>query len=184
MMIFGKHRGGSAAGDLGDGRALLYRGQRLTARISHQGSCRRVGVARRGSTLHIQAGPGHTEGDVEAALGRWYRKEARRLITDLVRVYTARAGATHKKIFIKDQKTRWGSCSRQGNLNFNFRLVMAPPDILEYIVAHEVCHLVHQNHSRDYWSLVASHYPRFREARKWLRSHGPALQGTFFLDTP
>ncbi len=179
--VFGSHKSPAAARrDIADGMEVPYLGQGLTLRISRLSSRRRVGISKRGGTLHIQAGPHHTGKDLEAALTGWYRMEARRVMEERVRACTARMGLNFKKIFIKDQKTRWGSCSSRGNLNFNFRLVMAPPEIVEYLVVHEVCHLVYPNHSRDYWALVESYYPRLREARKWLREHGPALHGQIF----
>jgi predicted metal-dependent hydrolase len=165
--------------ELREGMTGTYLGQKLTLKIS-QGPGRRVKVARRGGTLCLEAGPGHADADLRAALTGWYRQEARRVLTEKVRSFSALTGLKYKKVFIKDQKTRWGSCSRQGNLNFNFRLVLAPPEILDYLVIHEMCHLTHPNHSRDFWSLVGAYYPRFREARRWLKEQGPALQGELF----
>ena len=165
-----------------DGMQGLFRGGPLTLKVARSPRHKRVGVSRRGDILHLQAGLHHRRGELEAALARWYRKEARRVLTERVKEYAALMGVTYKKVFIKDQKTRWGSCSRQGNLNFNFRLVMAPDEILTYLVVHELCHRVHPNHSKAYWALVESYYPRCREARKWLREQGSALQGELFKE--
>ena len=84
-------------------------------------------------------------------------------------------GGTYNRITIRDQKTRWGSCSAKGTLSFNWRLMLAPPAILDYVVVHELCHLTHMNHSAAFWQAVESVYPDYRNARKWLKEHGQEL---------
>jgi predicted metal-dependent hydrolase len=76
---------------------------------------------------------------------------------------------------VKDQQRRWGSASAKGALNFNWRLVLAPPPVLDYVVVHELCHLLELNHSPRFWARVAAVLPDFRERQAWLREHGPAL---------
>lgn len=75
-------------------------------------------------------------------------------------------------IRIKNQRKRWGSCSSKNNLNFNWRLSMMPIEVIEYIVVHEMCHLIHINHSKDFWSLVAIYLPDYKERQKWVKDHG------------
>jgi predicted metal-dependent hydrolase len=75
------------------------------------------------------------------------------------------------KISIKDTKTTWGSCSSKGNISFCWRLVFAPKQVVEYVVAHEVCHLLEMNHSRKFWSAVENNYPGYEKHRKWLKKH-------------
>ncbi|MDE7257941.1 MAG: M48 family metallopeptidase [Lachnospiraceae bacterium] len=82
---------------------------------------------------------------------------------------------SYNRITIRDQKTRWGSCSARGTLSFNWRLMLAPPAILDYVVVHELCHLTHMNHSAAFWQKVESVYPDYRTARKWLKDHGQEL---------
>lgn len=84
-------------------------------------------------------------------------------------------GGIYHRITIRDQKTRWGSCSAKGTLSFNWRLMLAPPAILDYVVVHELCHLTHMNHSTAFWQAVAEVYPDYRTARKWLKDHGQEL---------
>ncbi|MBV8256340.1 MAG: M48 family metallopeptidase [Actinobacteria bacterium] len=84
-------------------------------------------------------------------------------------------GVAYERIQVRDQRTRWGSCSTRGTLSFNWRLVLAPLDVLDYVVVHELCHLREPNHSRRFWSLVESRRPAWREQRAWLRDHGPEL---------
>jgi hypothetical protein len=107
-------------------------------------------------------------------------REARRLargrIATVAEREAPRLGVTYSRIAIRDQRTRWGSCSSRGTLSFNWRLVLAPLEILEYVVVHELCHLREPNHSPRFWSLLESVRPRFRGERDWLVRHGWELQ--------
>ncbi|MBQ8597165.1 MAG: M48 family metallopeptidase, partial [Lachnospiraceae bacterium] len=82
---------------------------------------------------------------------------------------------TYEDIRIKDQKSRWGSCSSKGNLNFNWRIVMAPEPVCDYVVIHELCHLVHLDHSERFWKLVESICPGYEQYKKWLKTNGSRL---------
>jgi predicted metal-dependent hydrolase len=86
-------------------------------------------------------------------------------------------GVEYRRIRIGGQRTRWGSCSSRGTLSFNWRLVLAPPAVLDYVVVHELCHLRVPNHSRRFWALVELHRPHWRQQRQWLRDYGPELLG-------
>jgi predicted metal-dependent hydrolase len=103
------------------------------------------------------------------------RRTARRLVSQLARQEAERIGVTYGRIRIGGQRTLWGSCSPRGTLSFNWRLVLAPPEVLDYVVVHELCHLRVPNHSRRFWELVERHRPRWRVQRDWLRAHGPEL---------
>jgi predicted metal-dependent hydrolase len=106
----------------------------------------------------------------------WYRWAAKELFTERVQILAEQMGVKYQKIFIKNQKTRWGSCSSKGNLNFNMRLVMAPPEIVDYIIIHELAHLVEMNHSKSFWQLVEHHCPDYKKYLAWLKEHGTNLQ--------
>jgi predicted metal-dependent hydrolase len=114
--------------------------------------------------------------DRAAALERWYRREARRLLEAAVAREAARLGVVPARIAVRDQRTRWGSCSTRGTLSFNWRLVLAPPEILEYVVVHELLHLREHNHSKAFWALLDTHRPGWRAQWQWLREHGAELQ--------
>ena len=83
-------------------------------------------------------------------------------------------GLSCNKITVRDQKTRWGSCSSKGNLNLNYKLAYMPQKILDYVVVHELAHLRHMDHSREFWALVETYLPDFKECRKWLKENGSA----------
>lgn len=103
------------------------------------------------------------------------RLTARRLVSDLARVEAERIGVAYTRIRIGGQRTLWGSCSACGTLSFNWRLVLAPSEVLDYVVVHELCHRRVPNHSREFWALVERHRPDWRRQRDWLREHGPEL---------
>jgi predicted metal-dependent hydrolase len=105
----------------------------------------------------------------------WYRGRARSAITDAVVRDAERLGVRYTQLAVRDQRTRWGSCSSRGTLSFNWRLVLAPIEVLEYVVVHELCHLVQHNHSRAFWQLVEQARPGYGAERDWLRRHGPEL---------
>ncbi len=103
------------------------------------------------------------------------RRAARELVTMIADEEAEALGVAYSRIAVRDQRTRWGSCSPKGTLSFNWRLVLAPFDVLDYVVVHEVCHLREPNHSAGFWRLVAERRPGWREQRLWLREHGAEL---------
>lgn len=104
-----------------------------------------------------------------------FRAAARETIEARVAFFERVVGFQPRSIRIKGQKTRWGSCSARGILNFNWRLILAPPPVLDYVVVHELCHLAHLDHSRRFWARVGAVLPAYAEARSWLTEHGSTL---------
>lgn len=100
---------------------------------------------------------------------------AKQVIPDKVAYYARLMGVTYGRISIRRQKTRWGSCSREGNLNFNCLLTMAPPEVVDYVVVHELSHRREMNHSPRFWAQVENVIPDYRKPRKWLKEKGGAL---------
>ena len=103
------------------------------------------------------------------------RRSARELVSTVAQEEAGLIGVEYRRIRIGGQRTLWGSCSPRGTLSFNWRLVLAPPEVLDYVVVHELCHLRVPNHSRRFWELVERHRPHWRQQRDWLRVHGPEL---------
>lgn len=108
-------------------------------------------------------------------MDRRYRQAAREYFGKRCEYYLPFTGGSYERITIRDQKTRWGSCSSSGTLSFNYRLMFAPPRVLDYVVVHELCHLTHMNHSREFWNLVEEVMPEYQEYRSWLKQHGSEL---------
>ena len=106
---------------------------------------------------------------------KWYRDEASRYLSARVEHFAALHGLTYVRVGITSASTRWGSCSASGRLNFSWRLIMAPQDIIDYVVVHELAHTRFLNHSRAFWNCVGHLYPSFKIARAWLRKNGHLL---------
>ncbi|MCH5280357.1 MAG: M48 family metallopeptidase [Lachnospiraceae bacterium] len=111
-----------------------------------------------------------------------YRNGAKEYIPKRVSYFARMLSVSYGTITIRDQKTRWGSCSSKGNLSFNWRLILAPPQVLDYVVVHELCHRKEMNHSKRFWELVESIIPDYAAHRKWLKDNGNQLSLT--LPTP
>ncbi len=110
------------------------------------------------------------------ALEKRYRKAAKEYFPKRADYYAQVLGVHYERIRIAEQKTRWGSCSSKGTLSFNWKLMLAPPKVLDYVVVHELCHLKEMNHSRAFWSLVEQVMPDYKEYRTWLKENGNTLQ--------
>ena len=142
-----------------------YLGETLALRPQHG----RERVHRRGAALLVPAG------DPLPALERFYRRAARAEIGARLDAATARAGTSYSGLTIRGQRTRWASCSSEGAMSFNWRLLLAPAEILDYVVEHEVCHLQVMDHSRRFWALLEARVPDWRAHAAWLRRYGSTL---------
>jgi len=100
------------------------------------------------------------------------RREAQARISLLAQSEAAALGVHYSRLTVRGQRSRWGSCSSSGALSFNWRLVLAPHDVLDYVVVHEVCHLAEHNHGAGFWRLVEQRRPGYRESKQWLDDHG------------
>lgn len=114
--------------------------------------------------------PAFTDGEIEDLA-----QQALRVLPERAAYFAPLVGVTYGRITIRNQKTRWGSCSSKGNLNFNCRLMKAPASVLDYVIVHELCHRLEMNHSPRFWALVEQVMPDYRVHRKWLREHGSSL---------
>jgi predicted metal-dependent hydrolase len=148
------------------GDTVPYLGRTLAV-VSSPGRSR---VVRRGDVLFAPAGAERVP-----ALERWYRRAARAEIEPRLDRACAVAGTSYSRLTIRGQRTRWASCSRSGAMSFNWRLLLAPEAVLDYVVWHEVCHLEVMDHSARFWRLLASRSPGYREQVRWLRVNGATL---------
>lgn len=106
----------------------------------------------------------------------FYRKKASEIIHDRLQYFNEHYQFIYHRVTFRNQKTRWGSCSAKGNLNFNWRLAMAPIEVIDYVVVHELCHLEQMNHSPQFWALVSQLIPTYKVRRKWLREKSHLLE--------
>ena len=157
------------------GEDFFYLGRPYKLELTHEPRRVRPAVQLGEGTILVKA-PDCSPAVVKESLQGWYRWAAGRHIRMRVEHYQVRLGKYPGRITIREQKTRWGSCSARGNLNFNWRVMMAPPEIVDYLVVHELCHLVHLNHSPEFWALVATVIPDYKARKDWLRKNGPSLR--------
>lgn len=111
----------------------------------------------------------------QVAIERWYRRAARAEALPRLDAACAALGASYERLTVRGQRTRWGSCSASGAIAVNWRLLIGPPAVLDYVVWHEACHLVVLDHSPRFWDLLGTHLPGYEEPRRWLRRNGAAL---------
>ena len=155
---------------------LLLRGEAKKVEIlAEQGSLGRMRVVEESDRLLLLVPEGRAQ-EGRALLAPWLRGLARAEIEKTARQRATQMKLSYRAITIRDQKTRWGSCSNRGTLSFNWRLIMAPPHVLDYVVVHELAHLQQPDHSKEFWRLVEHYYPGHKKARAWLRSNAHLLR--------
>ena len=115
------------------------------------------------------------QSSVKQVLENFYRSRAREYLTERTDHYAERMAVEYEKLELRNQRTRWGSCSTGGTISLNWRLIMAPPDVVDYIVAHELAHLTEQHHGREFWQLVGEHIPDYKEKAEWLEQNSAKL---------
>jgi predicted metal-dependent hydrolase len=154
------------------GASLLFRGMHYVIR-SGEGRRAPVWIDRDAfrPTIRVEGSPEHSSRRVVD----WLKREARRRIDERVSCYAAQLGVRPRRITIRDTSSRWGSCSSARSLSFSWRLILAPPAVLDYVVAHEVAHLRELNHRPRFWKLVESLGPEIDESQAWLSEHGALL---------
>lgn len=156
------------------GGTVLFTG-RDHALVADGGRAARIGDG----VIHLPLSAPEKTGARLAAL---FKHEARARLHQASAHYADQVGREFSRITLRDTRSRWGSCSSTGGLMYSWRLVMAPPAVLEYVAAHEVAHLVHMDHSRAFWGQVAQIYPDYAAPRQWLRDHGTDLHRYRFRD--
>ena len=108
-------------------------------------------------------------------LVNWYLTEGSNLIKERISIYSKKLNLYPESITLKEQKTSWGTCSSKGNIYINWKILLAPLDIIDYVLVHELCHLKHMNHSKEYWSLVSTIFPNYKEKRNYLKENSLKL---------
>lgn len=154
-----------------NGEAFLYSGRNYSLHILLNSNIIRPKVELSDSKILITS-PSKDQEILKTALQKWYKKEASKLVMKRVDFYKPKFKAAPKEIKVKEQKRRWGSCTSKGNIYFNWRIIMAPSPVLDYIVVHEMSHLIQRNHSPGFWKLVEFIIPDYKDRKKWLRNYG------------
>jgi len=113
--------------------------------------------------------------DASKLFKAWYIERAKQKIVPQVRLYASQLGVQYNRIHISDLKYSWGSCTPRNNLNFNHRLIKAPPRVIEYVIVHELAHLIELNHTERFWSIVRTQIPDYLRAKEWLKGYGKLL---------
>lgn len=170
------------------GEKLLYIGEELELEIhslsrdkiqflgDYNFSSDLVRIVAKKVIVYINDNKHNTEDIIRDLIIKCYKREAEKLLKERTLYYSKIIGVRPNKITIKDQKTIWGSCSSKKNINYSYRLIMAPIDIIDYVVVHELCHLIHMDHSKEYWRSVELILPDYAERRLWLKLYGNTLK--------
>ncbi|NCB41470.1 MAG: M48 family peptidase [Clostridia bacterium] len=154
-----------------DGEAFSYLGQRYILQVRVHQKYKRLQVKIEERNLVVYTSKIEPE-STRAALEVWYKKQAMEVIKERIAYYQNVIQIKPSQIVVKKQQKRWGSCTSKHKLLFNFRCVMLPHSILDYIVVHELCHLLQLNHSKEFWRLVEEILPDYKQRKQWLRTHG------------
>ena len=161
-----------------DGQGFLYQGNTVELKIRRHPR-KTLLVSLIGSVLEVyipqELSDQACAPNIQAALLSWYKAQARRVFQDKLEFQAKRMQVSFQTFRVKEQKTRWGSCSSKGNLNLNWRIIMAPDRAIDYIIIHELAHLTHLNHFKQYWQRVAEFMPDYEYWRKWFKDHGQEL---------
>lgn len=155
---------------LTQGSYLLYLGEQYSIMYAHS---TQPMINLNQKTIVICLPPHSADLESAAAMLRsWYIRMAADLLMQKTVLWASRIGVKPSQVKIKDPKTRWGSCSSRRIINYNWRIIMAPENVIDYLVVHELCHLLVPNHSEAFWERVANYNPRFKDHRRWLTDNG------------
>jgi predicted metal-dependent hydrolase len=163
-----------------DGEAFLYLGKEYTLKIQRGSASENVAFCDNDIVVSITGDTAENENIDEEERAKTIKKILRgfyinrflEVIKDRIDNYAPKIGVYPKKVTIREQKTRWGSCSSKGNISLNWKLIMAPSKVIDYVIVHELCHMREMNHSKNFWNIVSEVCPDFKESQKWLKDNG------------
>jgi hypothetical protein len=156
--------------------SLLFQGRETRILVRRDGPARGARIEHRPGSITIQVAAAAGAETVRRGLVRWLRRQAREELTVRVKVRAREMHVEPGRMFVMGQRTKWGNCSRRRNLSFNWRLILAPPEVLDYLVVHELAHLLVPAHTAEFWLIVRSFCPRFEGHRQWLKEHAAKLR--------
>jgi len=165
--------------ELKDGDKILYIGREYILKIKKESGVKRPQIVLDESTATVILPENRADQkesvDLKHILKSWYKEQFKKVAGERIDIYSSKTGTIPVRVTIREQKTRWGSCSRKGNINLNWKLITAPLYVLDYVIVHELSHLKKMNHSKRFWSLVESIIPDYKAYRKWLKENGHSL---------
>jgi len=158
-----------------DGESFLFLGEHYDLRLHQQKSSPKVNKTSNELTLSGRINRLSTA-TIKKTLIDWYKQQAVSYLASRTQIWGEQMELTPRSITVKTYKARWGSCKISGDIQFNWKLMLAPPAVIDYVIVHELCHLEHHNHSATFWQLVSHHYPNVKQARRWLKDNGYRLE--------
>lgn len=158
-----------------DGEIFMYLGKEYILKITQDKNLKKAEVSICNEFIHVKTPKIEIE-IIKKIMIEWYKIECDKKIRERIEVYGQKLGEMPRIIKVKEQKRRWGTCTSRRDVLFNWKCIMAPIDVIDYIVVHELCHLVHMNHSANFWSLVKSNFPHYEEKKQWLRKNGIKME--------
>jgi len=162
------------------GEKFPYLGRQYRLRVNVEDGVNEVSLTfqngRFVAAIPSTSSPAWRENQLRLAFRDWYMTHGLTKVQQRVELFAPRLGVQPSKVVVKDQKTRWGSCTKSGTISVNWRVLMAPMRIVDYVVVHELAHILRGDHSPAFWSIVASVMPDYAERKEWLRIHGPTLE--------
>lgn len=156
------------------GEKFLYLGEEITLKVTLNQCIRKAAVILLNNGLIVES-PSLEKEKVRNALEIWYRGKTSEKVKESINKFQPFFSAYPRQIKVKEQKRRWASCTYLDDILFNWRCVMAKPEVIDYIVVHEMCHMVHKNHSKDFWNLVQQIIPDYKERTLWLKNNGSGM---------
>lgn len=170
---------GMAPAHYGEGAQIPYQGRHLPLAIKPtQAKTLRVQLLAEAQFmvyLPTTLADSDSSEHIKNALERWMKQQAKLHAVNMIAKHADKYALRPRGLRIKTQKSRWGSCGPKNDVNLNWLLMLAPPLVMEYVVVHELCHIKHKNHSKDFWQLVAEHMPDYLQHRRWLKQHGASV---------
>ena len=154
-----------------NGESFMYMGRNYSLQIVENSNIKKPHVKLYQGKFYIETNT-RDQDILRQTMENWYREKTLEKVIERVEYFKPYINRVPRSIRVKEQKKRWGSCNYKGDLMFNWRISMAPSDVLAYIVLHEMCHLIHFNHSRDFWNLLESIMPDYRDKKEWLKING------------
>lgn len=158
-----------------NGETFTYLGRRYTLQLMDNQALKKPTVKLYRGKLYVTT-PTREENVIKEAIVKWYQEKAKEKIPERVAYYEKFFSEKRGRIIVKDQKKRWASCTKDGILMFNWKAIIAPANILDYIIVHEMCHLRYMNHSNEFWEMLGRVLPDYEGRKEWLKNNGITLE--------